>query len=88
MTGEFKGVITRVEKDVSHKVYQIWCGLHQLDLVMKHGFNDLMDGEILKMLTKLMKQCRKQLNMHATVGLCPNLTTRWVVMGKVFFIYA
>jgi hypothetical protein len=86
MTGEFKGVITRLEKDVPHKVYRIWCGLHQLDLVMKHGFNDLMDGEVVKMLTKLVKQCREQLNIHATVGLCPDLTTRLVIMGKIFSI--
>jgi hypothetical protein len=83
MTGEFKGVITRLEKDIPHKVYRIWCGLHQLDLVMKHGFEGIMEGTFVTMLSKFVSQCREQLKMQAIMEcVCPNLTTRWVVMGK------
>ena len=46
MTGEFQGVVTRLEQQTPHKVYRIWCGLHQLDLVMKHGFKGLMNGKL------------------------------------------
>ena len=41
MTGEFQGVVTRLENDTLHNVYQVWCGLHQLDLVMKHRFGQM-----------------------------------------------
>ena len=84
MTGEFQGVVTRLEQQTPHKVYRIWCGLHQLDLVMKHGFNELMDGKVVKLLKKFIHQLREQSIMIAQMGSkCPKLTTRWVVMGKV-----
>ena len=84
MTGEFQGVVTRLENDAPHTVYRIWCGLHQLDLVMKHVFQGLMQGRVVKILAKFVTQCREQLKMQSIMNwVCSNLTTRWVVMGKV-----
>lgn len=73
MTGQFKGVITRVEKYVPHQVYRILGGLHWLDLVMKYGFNDLMDGEVVKMLMKLMDWWR-------------NVGSNWTCMRLLGFV--
>lgn len=84
MTDEFQGVITHLEQQTPHKVYRIWCGLHQLDLVMKHAFKGLMDGEVVKLLKKFIHQLREQSIMISQMGSkCPNLTIRWVVIGKV-----
>ena len=41
MTGPVKGVATHIEKEATHKIYRVWCGLHQLDLVMKYAYKDL-----------------------------------------------
>ena len=51
---------------------------------MKHGFKDLMDGQVVTMMTKFVAQCREHTKMSDQMDcICPNLTTRWVIMGKV-----
>src|SRR5205814_672351 len=41
MTGPVKGIATRIEREARHKIYRVWCSLHQLDLVMKYAYKDL-----------------------------------------------
>src|SRR6266496_269819 len=86
MTGEYNGVITQIEQSVpnDHKVYRTWCGLHQLDLVMQHGYKKLMDGKFLKITNKFIAHLRMQGRLITEMRCkCPALATRWVIMGKV-----
>lgn len=84
MTGHLKGVVTRLEHEAVFKMYRIWCGLHQLDLVMHHAYEKLMDGEVLTILNAFVAHLRQQANLIADMqATCPKLSNRWVVMGKV-----
>ena len=62
MTGPVKGVATRIEKEATHKIYPVWCGLHQLDLVMKYTYKDLQysDAEFNKIMHVLTGYLRQQ----------------------------
>jgi hypothetical protein len=83
MTGKHQGVVTRIEQEVNHQMYRIWCGLHQLDLVMKHAYRDLKDGELLSIMYAITGYLRRQQNLIADMqSTCPKLTTRWVAMGQ------
>jgi fumarate reductase subunit D len=43
MTGHIQGVATRFEQAVLLVFFRIWCGLHQLDLVLWQFYTELMD---------------------------------------------
>jgi len=83
MTGSVRGLATRLEAVIAHKLYRIWCGLHQLDLVMKYGYKDLMDGEFNDIMHKLTGYLRHQFNLiNEMQTKCPKaVTTRWTAMG-------
>jgi hypothetical protein len=85
MTGSIQGVVTQLEQQAEHQIYRVWCGLHQLDLVMKGAYEELFDGEFVKIMAALITHLRAQNNLIAAMGqdTCPKLTTRWVVMGIV-----
>jgi len=83
MTGPSKGVVTRLEKEALHKIYRVWCGIHQLDLVMKHAYKNVMDGEFNKIMFQLTGYLRHQFNLISEMQTtCPKATTtRWTAMG-------
>src|SRR5204863_5221749 len=82
MTGHVRGVATRIEQAIEHKFYRVWCGLHQLDLVMKHAYVDIKDKKFNKILHSLTKYLRQQHKLIADMqSTCPNATTRWIAMG-------
>ena len=84
MTGHFQGVVTQMVGQTNHKVYRVWCGLHQLDLVLKHAYKNIWDKEILDIMKKFIAHLRQQYTLiGAMQATCPRLTTRWLVMGKV-----
>ena len=37
MTGPVKGVATRIEKEATHKIYRVWCGLHPGSALSRAG---------------------------------------------------
>ena len=85
MTGHLQGVDTRLVNQSTNKIYRIWCGLHQLDLVLKHAYKELWDNEVVEIMKKFIAHLRQHeavliTEMQAT---CPQLSTRWLVMGKV-----
>ena len=63
MIGYIRGLVTRLEGVVERKLYRIWCGLHQLDLVMKYAYKELMDGQFHDILHKLTGHLRHQFNL-------------------------
>jgi hypothetical protein len=76
MTGSIKGTCTRLSKECHSQIFRIWCGAHQLDLVMKRAFNRLCNEHFLKTLRHL----RRQQNLIADIkSTCPMfVTTRWL----------
>jgi len=83
MTGPSKGVLIRLEKEAQHKIYRVWCSLHQLDLVMNHAYMDLMDGGFNKIMHQLTGYLCHQFSLISDMQkTCPKArTTRWMVMG-------
>lgn len=85
MTGHLQGVVTRLARESTNtKFYRVWCGLHQLDLVLKHAYIELWENEVVDIMKKFIAHLRQQpgliTDMKAT---CPQLTARWLVMGNV-----
>ena len=84
MTGCVQGVVTQLEQEAEHQIYRVWCGLHQLDLVMKGAYEELLEGEFVQTMNAVVTHLRMQNNLIADMGqTCPKLTTRWVVMGVI-----
>ena len=84
MTGPVKGVATRIEKEATHKIYRVWCSLHQLDLVMKYAYKDLQcsDAEFNKIMHVLTGYLRRQQTLiNDMKSICPKATTCWTAMG-------
>jgi len=55
MIGHLQGVVTRLAKESSNtKFYRVWCGLHQLDLVLKHAYMELWDNEVVVIMKKFI----------------------------------
>ncbi|KAI2492556.1 hypothetical protein MHU86_22007 [Fragilaria crotonensis] len=85
MTGSIKGTCTRLSNECHSRVFRIWCGAHQLDLVMKRAFNRLCNEKFLDTLTSVTGHLRRQQNLIADMkSTCPMfVTTRWLSMGKL-----
>jgi hypothetical protein len=85
MTGCIKGTCTRLSKKCHSRIFRIWCGAHQLDLVMKRAFNKLCNEKFLDTLTSVTGHLRCQQNLIADMkSTCPTfVTTRWLSMGKL-----
>jgi len=85
MTGQFQGVVTRLaDSSENTKFYRVWCGLHQLDLVLKHAYTDLWENEVVNIMKKFIAHLRLQPGLiNQMKATCPQLTTRWLVMGHV-----
>jgi len=65
LTRHLQGVVTRLVKESSNtKFYRVWCGLHQLDLVLKHAYTELWDNEVVEIMKKFIAHLRQH------YGLC------------------
>ncbi|MEL7520150.1 MAG: hypothetical protein AAGJ80_00800 [Cyanobacteria bacterium J06553_1] len=85
MTGCARGVVSRLGRESTASIFRIWCGTHQLDLVMKKAFSNLCEDTFVQVLTSLTGHLRRQHNLIAEMkGMCPTFTeTRWISMGKL-----
>ena len=85
MTGCIKGMCTRLSNECHTRIFRIWCGAHQLDLVMKRAFNKLYNKKFVDTLTSVTGHLRRQQNLIAEMKTtCPILvTTWWLSMGKL-----
>ncbi len=85
MTGCIKGTRTCLSNECHSCIFRIWCGAHQLDLVMKQAFNNLCNEKFVDILTIVMGHLCCQQNLIADMkSTCPMyVTTRWMSMGKV-----
>lgn len=85
MTGKFQGLVTRLGHCAEGKLIRVWCGLHQLDLVMQEVFRAALDDKFHSTLTALIGHLRRQQNLIAEMrSTCPKVAdTRWLSMFSV-----
>jgi hypothetical protein len=60
MTGRVSGVATRFQRAAKPGFFRIWCGLHQLDLVLQKFFKQLIDDEFYSKLIGVISYLRRQ----------------------------
>ena len=85
MTGRLQGLVTRIADVCGSGLLRIWCGLHQLDLVMQRVYKAALDDRFYGKLTALIGHLRRQANLIADMrSTCPKVAdTRWVSMHSV-----
>ncbi|KAH6566146.1 hypothetical protein BASA60_009601 [Batrachochytrium salamandrivorans] len=82
MTGRIQGLATRIDQCTAGKLIRIWCGLHQLDLVMQRVFKASLDEKFYSTLTALIGHLRRQQTLISAMrSTCPKVAdTRWISM--------
>lgn len=90
MTGSIQGTVTRLSTECRGSIFRVWCGAHQLDLVVKKAFSQLLGEKFLSTLTGVTGHLRRQQNLIQEMKTtCPTFaTTRWISMGKVLKWFA
>ena len=85
MTGQYQGVVTYLCNNTPHLVYHVWCGAHQLDLVVQSATRHLLHGAFVQFVTNMTGNLRRQKNLILEMKTkCPRFTyTRWMSMAKV-----
>jgi hypothetical protein len=86
MTGQVKGVASRIERETPDgMICRVWCGLHQLDLIMQRLLKDICDEEFYRELTSVIGHLRRQTHLIESRGCkCPTVAdTRWLFAGVV-----
>lgn len=85
MTGCITGVATQFAQATNHPCVKVWCGLHQVDLVVQEEYLLLYNEEYIGILTALISFLRRQFNLIASMGsTCPKfMDTRWAAMKRV-----
>lgn len=86
MTGRIRKVATRIEQILLPAAVRVWCGLHQLDLVMHAVFASAFDKTFLGLWTKLIGYLRRKQNIISSMlteypKFC---SVRWFSMKKLF----
>ena len=60
MIGHLQGVVTCIAKESANtKFYRVWCGLHQLDLILKHAYTVLWDNKVVRIMKKFIVHLRQ-----------------------------
>ena len=78
MTGSKNGLVTHILKHFDPGIIQIWCGLHQLDLVLQHIFKAVFDGKIYSTLMSLIRYLWHQQNIFNQMqSTCPKVADTW-----------
>ena len=85
MTGRYEGTITYIQKACNPGFIRVWCGLHQLDIVVQKAVTNFFDEDFYSTLTGIIGYLRRQLNLIAKMKLtCPKVAdTRWLSLGRV-----
>ena len=74
-----------VGRECHHPIFRIWCGAHQLDLVVKKAFNALCNDKFMNTLTGAIGHLHRQQNLIAEMDSTCSIyvSARWISMGKV-----
>ena len=78
MTGCTNSLVTCISYHCDPGIIQIWCGLHQLDLVMQQVFKPAFDGTFYSTLTSLIGYLWHQQNLIIVMpSTCPKVADTW-----------
>jgi hypothetical protein len=86
MTGRAAGVVTRLQRSMHDKcpMIRIWCGAHQLDLVMEHIMTTLVNDSFFSVILIFITHLSRQTKLIADMGTaCPRIVNRWLSLYKV-----
>ena len=85
MTGHIQGNDTRFEQATLPGFFRIWCGWHQLGLVLWQFYTELMDKSYYGILTNLISYLQRQFNLFAEMKTKAKTVadTPWESMYKV-----
>ena len=85
MTGNQRGLATRLEQVALPGFHRVWCALHQLDLVVQKAVLNFFNDDFYSTLTGIIGYLRRQQNLIEEMGAkCPKVGgTRWLSLGKV-----
>jgi hypothetical protein len=86
--GHVNDVQVRMVRCAELKVIQIWCALHQLDLVVHVAVDEVDDSAWFKTVYTLSTYLRKQSNLITEMGeTCSKKTNRWLALESVLKFY-
>jgi hypothetical protein len=88
MTGRHTGVMTNIVTCAEHKVLQIWCASHQINIVVKASTESINGGSWVKFAYRFSVYLHMQdiLIINTNVK-CPKKTNHWVHLGRLFAFY-
>jgi hypothetical protein len=86
MTRRVAGVVTRLDAAMHSdcSLIRIWCGAHQLDLVMEDIMNNVIKERFFSVMIGFITHLTRQRNLIAEMQTtCPRVINRWLSMEKV-----
>ena len=85
MTGRVQGFATLFEQVAKPGFFRLWCGLHQLDIVLQAFYKAIMNEEFYSLLTGLISYLRRQQNLINDMKTKAKKVadTRWESMSNV-----
>ncbi len=85
MTGNQRGVVTRLERVALPGFHKVWCALHQLNLRVQSCVTTYYNDEYYSSLTGVIGYLRRQFNLIEEMNSkCQMVAdTRWLSLGKV-----
>jgi hypothetical protein len=86
MIGRVAGVVTRFDAAMhsDYSLIRIWCGAHQLNLVMEDIMNNVIKERFFLVMTGFITHLTRQQNLIAEMQTtCPRVVNRWLSTEKV-----
>ncbi len=86
MTGRVAGVVTCLDATMHNDCFliRIWCGAHQLDLVMEDIMNNVIKKRFFSVMTGFITHLTRQQNLITEMQTtCPRVVNRWLSMEKI-----
>jgi hypothetical protein len=86
MTGWVAGVVIRLDVAMHSdcSLIRIWCGVHQLDLVMEDIMNNVIKERFFSVMIGFITHLTRRQNLIAKMQTtCPRVVNRWLSMEKV-----
>jgi len=85
MTRRHVGLLTFLDNATGPNFIRVWCGAHQLDLIMADVYDNLLKEDFYSNLVSLIGYLRRQQNLIADMKTtCPKVAlTHWLSMIKV-----
>lgn len=84
MTGRHRGLVTQLQSLSVNTIYRVWCGAHQLDLIVQDCVARQLYDSFYHTFTSLISYLRRQQRFITEHGKCPRVaTTRWLSIGNV-----